>query len=232
MLAGRDDLARTALERKVLVQEQLQGLDQQIAGLGTNLLSVNAGGSFIGGVRGAAGSASTLTTADAAAIATLPGVAAVAPEMSVSNVVVVDGRTNTTTSMTGTTGSEALVRNYQVQTGTFLSSLAVDRGLRVAVVERELGLRLLERTTRRISLTESGQAALERATRILSEGEAVEAVAEDEPAGALQLTGVPTLPLDATSRVAGTLTNVVFKHVKINATTFVTTPVIHDHQPA
>jgi len=31
--AGRDDLARTALERKVLVQEQLQGLDQQIAGL-------------------------------------------------------------------------------------------------------------------------------------------------------------------------------------------------------
>src|SRR6478609_253427 len=31
--AGRDELARTALERKVLVQEQLQGLDQQIAGL-------------------------------------------------------------------------------------------------------------------------------------------------------------------------------------------------------
>jgi putative ABC transport system permease protein len=109
-------------------------LTNQIAGLGTNLLSVNAGGSFIGGVRGAAGSASTLTTADAEAIATLPGVAAVAPEMSVSNVVVVDGRTNTTTSMTGTTGSEALVRNYQVQTGTFLSSLAVDRGLRVAVL--------------------------------------------------------------------------------------------------
>ena len=109
-------------------------LTNQIAGLGTNLLSVNAGGSFVGGVRGAAGSASTLTTADAAAIATLPGVAAVAPEMSVNNVVVVDGRTNTTTSMTGTTGSEALVRNYQVQTGTFLSSLAVDRGLRVAVL--------------------------------------------------------------------------------------------------
>ena len=33
LAAGRDDLARTALERKVLVQEQLQGLDQQIAGL-------------------------------------------------------------------------------------------------------------------------------------------------------------------------------------------------------
>jgi len=33
MSAGRDDLARTALERKMLVQDQLQGLDQQIAGL-------------------------------------------------------------------------------------------------------------------------------------------------------------------------------------------------------
>ncbi len=33
MASGREDLARTALERKVLVQEQLQGLDQQIAGL-------------------------------------------------------------------------------------------------------------------------------------------------------------------------------------------------------
>ena len=59
-------------------------ITNQIAGLGTNLLSVNAGSSFVGGVRGAAGSASTLTVDDAAAIATLPGVAAVAPEMSVS----------------------------------------------------------------------------------------------------------------------------------------------------
>ena len=109
-------------------------ITNQIAGLGTNLLSVNAGSSFVGGVRGAAGSASTLTIDDAAAIATLPGVAAVAPEMSVSNVVVVDGRQNTTTSMTGTTPAEATVRNYQVQTGTFLTDLDVEKALRVAVL--------------------------------------------------------------------------------------------------
>lgn len=109
-------------------------ITNQIAGLGTNLLSVNAGSSFVGGVRGAAGSASTLTVDDAAAIATLPGVAAVAPEMSVSNVVVVDGRQNTTTSMTGTTPAEATVRNYQVQTGTFLTDLDVEKALRVAVL--------------------------------------------------------------------------------------------------
>jgi phage shock protein A len=33
--AGREDLARQALERKSLVQQQLQGLDEQIAGLQT-----------------------------------------------------------------------------------------------------------------------------------------------------------------------------------------------------
>jgi putative ABC transport system permease protein len=109
-------------------------ITNQIAGLGTNLLSVNAGASTVGGVRGAAGSASTLTVGDAEAIAELPGVEAVAPEMSVSNAVVVNGRSNTTTSMTGTTPSESTVRNYQVQAGTFLSDLAVQQGLRVAVL--------------------------------------------------------------------------------------------------
>jgi len=109
-------------------------ITNQIAGLGTNLLSVNAGAATVGGVRGAAGSASTLTIADAAAIGQLDGVQAVAPEMSVSNVVVVNGRSNTTTSMTGTTPAEATVRNYQIQAGTFLTDLDVEKGLRVAVL--------------------------------------------------------------------------------------------------
>jgi putative ABC transport system permease protein len=109
-------------------------ITNQIAGLGTNLLSVNAGAATVGGLRGAAGSASTLTIADSGAIGQLDGVEAVAPEMSVSNVVVVNGRSNTTTSMTGTTPAEATVRNYQVQTGTFLTDLDVEKGLRVAVL--------------------------------------------------------------------------------------------------
>jgi len=109
-------------------------LTNRIASLGTNLLSVNAGASFSGGIRGAAGSATTLTEDDAAALTTLPGIAAVAPEMPVSNVVVVAGRNNTTTSMTGTGPAEALVRSYTVQTGTFLSDVEVSRSLRVAVL--------------------------------------------------------------------------------------------------
>lgn len=109
-------------------------LTSRIASLGTNLLNVSAGSSFTGGVRGAAGSASTLTTADADAIRTLPGVAAVAPEMQVGSVVVVDGRTNSTTTMTGTTPDEAEVRNYTIQDGAFLTALDVAKGLRVAVL--------------------------------------------------------------------------------------------------
>jgi putative ABC transport system permease protein len=111
-----------------------QRLTSRIAGLGTNLLSVQSGASFSGGIRGASGSATTLTREDATALGSLPHVAAVAPEMPVSNALVVSGRNNTTTQVLGTTPAEAHVRGYDIQDGSFLSNEELAKGLRVAVL--------------------------------------------------------------------------------------------------
>src|SRR5579859_254911 len=110
-----------------------RGITNQLSGLGTNLLTINPGRTLSRGAFGAAGSATTLTTDDAAAIGRLDGIAAVAPELATSAFVVA-GNQNTTTTITGTTPSYAQVRNYQLWQGSFLTDAAETDKLRVAVL--------------------------------------------------------------------------------------------------
>jgi hypothetical protein len=42
--------------------------------------------------------------------------------------------------------------------------------------------------------------------------------------GTLDLTQVPAVPATTTSRISGTLSNVVFEHMNVDSTTFATTP--------
>jgi putative ABC transport system permease protein len=110
-----------------------RGITNQLAGLGTNLLTINPGRTFSGGTFGAAGSATTLTIDDATAISKLDGIAAVAPELSTSAFVVA-GNQNTTTTIVGTTPSYSAVRNYELWQGSFLTDVAETGALRVAVL--------------------------------------------------------------------------------------------------
>ena len=107
-----------------------------LASLGTNLLTVSP-------TEQASDGSTSLTIDDAEAIADVPGVAGVAPEVSTSQDVAV-GDESTTTTIIGTTSAYTDVRAYAVWQGSGLTEVGVDRGLRVAVVGKstadDLGL--------------------------------------------------------------------------------------------
>jgi putative ABC transport system permease protein len=96
----------------------------RLSALGTNLLTISPTGRSTG---------KGLTLEDAAAIATIDGVAAVAPELQTSSSIVV-GTKSTTTSVVGTSADYARVRAFDVWQGTFLTPAAVEHGLRVVVL--------------------------------------------------------------------------------------------------
>ena len=116
-----------------VAQGATSGITDRIENLGTNLLTVQPGSSTSGFVRQGAGSATTLTLGDSEAIASLADVAAVAPQVS-AQAVVVAGDKNTTTSVVGTTADYLAVRTYEIWQGSFLTDVANQESLRVAVL--------------------------------------------------------------------------------------------------
>jgi len=116
-----------------VAQGATSGITDRIQGLGTNLLTVSPGFSRTGLSRGALGSATTLTVEDATALAAVPGVAAVAPQVSTSAVVVA-GVQNETVTVIGTLPAYPEVFSYTMWQGSFFNGAAVDNSLRVAVI--------------------------------------------------------------------------------------------------
>ncbi|RJQ50787.1 MAG: FtsX-like permease family protein [Actinobacteria bacterium] len=116
-------------------QGSQKSITSSIESAGANLLMVMPGrsGGGPGALRGGAGSAESLTEADAEAISKLDGVKAVAPEQSTSSQVV-SGSMNTSTRVTGTTELEAQVKSVQMESGAFFDERSVKRRAKVAVL--------------------------------------------------------------------------------------------------
>ena len=99
----------------------------RLNGLGTNLLTISGTGGA------GANATTTLDLEDADAIGELASVAGVAPEVS-TNATVTAGDESTDTTILGTTEAYPSVRAYDIWQGSFLTDIAVERALRVAVL--------------------------------------------------------------------------------------------------
>jgi putative ABC transport system permease protein len=118
-----------------LGQGAQQQVSNQLNALGGNLLIVNPGSSTTGGVRGGFGTASTLTMADATALdstTAAPDIAGVAPILQSNSQSLVNGATNWTTSVVGTTPDWLSVRGRSISSGRFIN--ATDESTAAAVV--------------------------------------------------------------------------------------------------
>jgi len=109
-------------------------IEDQIKGAGTNMITVNSGNFSLGGVRGGAGTSSTLTVEDADAIRKeLPGVQYLAAGSSLYAQVIA-GNQNWYTRIQGTDVDLPLIRAWPTRVGSFFSAQDVASAAKVAVL--------------------------------------------------------------------------------------------------
>ncbi|HEX3722045.1 MAG TPA: ABC transporter permease [Nitrolancea sp.] len=111
-----------------------QQVTDRISGLGSNLLFIRPGASTTAGVRGASGSAATLTLDDSDAIQqNIPSVSGVAPEVDGTAQLSFQGQ-NVNTRIVGTTPDYQDVRNFHPADGTFFTDDDVNASSPVVVL--------------------------------------------------------------------------------------------------
>src|SRR5581483_5547021 len=114
-----------------------QGASAQVTarlqGLGTNVLTVLPGSSQSGGVRGGAGTKTTLTVGDAAAIQNVPGVSLVSPVVQ-GNAQVIAAEQNWQTRVQGVTPDYQQIQSWEIAEGGFFTEDDNTRAANVAVL--------------------------------------------------------------------------------------------------
>ena len=111
-----------------------QRVTDSIASLGSNMLIIRPGASMSGGLRGAAGSRTTLKYEDAVAIRKkVKDVNYVSPTVQ-KNYQVVYGNQNWNTSVSGVTQEYMSIRDLNVMTGSFITEDDMNTRNRVAVI--------------------------------------------------------------------------------------------------
>lgn len=111
-----------------------KGVEQQIQGLGTNVLQILAGAARSGNIRQGLGSSSTLTWEDAKAIAQQAPSAEVVSAYLQRNAQVVYGGQNTSTTVYGTDLNYPEARNTYPKEGRFFTQEELDIAAQVAVI--------------------------------------------------------------------------------------------------
>jgi putative ABC transport system permease protein len=105
----------------------------QIQSLGTNLLFIRPGSTSQQGVRTGAGNAPTLTLEDAQAIAALPNIVGVAPELQTFAQLLANGQ-NWSTRVLGTSETYSSVRNTDIAEGDWLTRAQLEARSSVVVL--------------------------------------------------------------------------------------------------
>ena len=109
-------------------------IENQVSALGQNILAIFAGSRRSGGVNSGLGSASTLTIADAEAIAReVPGVVAVSPEDSTTLQALANGR-NWSTTVAGESPDYLTIRDWKLSAGAMFTAREVRAAAKVAVI--------------------------------------------------------------------------------------------------
>jgi putative ABC transport system permease protein len=109
-------------------------IENQVAGLGQNMLIVFAGSSRSGGVRGGLGSAAAITLEDADALRReIPDVVASSPEVTTTAQAIANGR-NWSTTIAGEAPEYLTIRDWAMASGSMFTDREVHSAAKVAVL--------------------------------------------------------------------------------------------------